>query len=204
MQNINLYLPELRDKQEWLTAYSLGLSCIGFIIVLLIAGFVNQHRLNAFEESLDTLELAVAASTGRVESIRNRAPAGNSIKLDQQLEHLRAAVASRLLVKDLIEGQSLGNNDGYSSRLAVLAQYSRDQFSLNRFRFSRGASLVELAGVTTQPESVVVLADQLKTNTPYEEASFGVLTMQPNVKRRSQFLFHFGYEPLFTAEGDLK
>ena len=200
MQNINLYLPELRPRNEWMTAHTLLVSSIGFILLLVCMGVVNSYRLGYLQQEVDDLEFQLQLAEQRVEKIKTRAPMGNSVKLDMQIAELKSTINSRLLVLDLIQSQSLGNDDGYSSRLHDLALASSADMSIGRFRFSGGASLVEMKGLSQNAEAVAGLVDRLKAAESFNSASFGGLTIVPHTTNAMQFEFHLGFEPLFNYQ----
>ncbi|WP_096087578.1 hypothetical protein [Agaribacterium haliotis] len=201
MQNINLYLPELRVKKEWMTAHTAALSCLGFVLLLLLVSIVNSHRLQALKKDVVMLEHQQLLAEQRLQSVKDRGPIGNSLKLDKQIDQLKLDINSRLLVQDLIEGQSLGNDNGFSSRLQGLARFSSEALSLDRFRFTGGASLIEMSGVCTKPELLLAYLAELQNDSAFVQSAFGSLSIaEKNSQKR--FDFSLGYEPLMSSKED--
>lgn len=200
MQNVNLYLPELRPKREWVTAWSVAIAAIGFCFVMLLASWQNQKELQLFEASVILLENQKVETSARLDKIKTKSPSGDLARLDQEIANLRNKINARLKVNNLIEGQSLGNDSGYSGRLFELAKASTSDMEIDRFRFSQGASFIEIRGYSRQPERIAELVKEIKESKSFDLASIAPLTVVKNKKTQSFYEFSYGFEPLTQFE----
>jgi len=203
MQNVNLYLPELRPKKEWMTAWTAVMLVPGFCVLMMAAFIIDSYELDRFEQSIIVLETQQAAQSQRIAAIKARIPSGLSAKLDREVEELRETLRNRMLVNDVIAGQSLGNDNGYYARLNALAATTPKSISLKHFQFSKGAAFVEIEGETRSPESIAVFIEALKQRDSFNDAGFGALSVLESDKRKSMFQFSLGFESLFVIDSDL-
>lgn len=203
MQNVNLYVPELRPKKEWLTARVLVSLSVGLLVMLVVASVVSHFQLEQYEQSIVHLESQRVAARKRVDDIKSRSSRGDVVKLEAQAQVLRQTINSRLLVNDLIVGQSLGNELGYSERLRIFAKNVPDALSLSHFRFSGGDAFVEISGQSRTPSVIADFVGILKSDPSFQSANFGNLTLSDHEKSQGVYDFSFGFEPLFLVDGAL-
>ena len=144
MQQVNLYLPELRPKKEWLTARTTGVIALGFIAMMWLGVLLSSHRLELRAQQLERMETYRQQALLRIQDIRSRARPGVSAELDEQLANIIAAIATREKLAAIMRGQELGNQQGFSAALEGLARQSMPSISLEHFRFSAGGARVEL------------------------------------------------------------
>ncbi len=202
MQSINLYLPELRPKKEWMTAWTAVLICAGFCVLLLGSTILNTFELKRYEQSIIVYENQRVAKSERIAVNRERLPKADAARLDQEIQNLKSTLRHRMLVNDVIEGQSLGNEYGYSARLEDLAASSSPAISIEQFRFARGAGFVELKGETKAPEKVAVFIEKLKRQDSFLDAGFGALSLVEEKNKRN-YKFALGFDSLFQGDGEL-
>lgn len=200
MQNVDLYLPELRPKKEWITAWSTVWLAFGFIIILSGSSIFNYFQLEHLQKNIELLQNQNVLAKSRVDAIKGRSPEGNAVKLDREINALRLRVDERLRVNELIEGQSLGNDVGFSTRLNALANAVNGSVSVGKFRFSRGASFIEMTGESKSAEDVANLIGALKGMPEYHSATFGELTIKEMKKSNTLFVYSLGFTPLFDYQ----
>lgn len=177
MQSINLYLPEYRPKREWL---SLRGSLIGFalFLVAMIAMHLNQSQnLRHLTEQVVLLQQQESTIKQQADELKNRASSSNKQLLKQQIDSLRAAIANRNAIKQVMSGNSLGNQEGFSQHMYVLGEKRVDDLVINRFAFTRGGEYVELEGHTRKPSSVPLYVHELQQTPVFSRAKFGFLTI---------------------------
>ena len=197
MQQVNLYLPEFRPRQEWITARALALTALGVILVMVFSALLAKTRLDRYEQTILVLEQQQEQARARVEAIKSRANPGDAASLDAQMARLRESINTRLVVSDLIAGQSLGFDRGYSARLGVFAETVPEGFALDQFRFSGGAAKIELRGHSRNAANIAQFVAQLKNSEAFEEATFGRLSVAESKIGQSVFSFSYGFEPVF-------
>jgi len=203
MQNVNLYVPELRPSKEWLSAKSLLTVSVGLVILLIVAGVFSQQQLKRYEKSVETLEANTAAERDSIQILKEKSPANAGTNLDNSIEILKLQVRNLSLVAELIGSQNLGNKEGYSSRLNRLAIESNSNVSISKFRFSQGESKIELAGLTSDPTRLTQFIDALQNSNSFRNAVFGSFTVHKSVKKRNTHAFSFGYEEIFNGDQKL-
>lgn len=200
MQQINLYVPELRPKRDWLTANSLVAFFLVFCLLMLTAVAVNIFQLKKYEAQVVRLESQRALSEQQVKEIKVKTPVDATRRLDAEIEGLRLKIHQRVQISELIGGQNLGNRDGFSLRFDTMAENVSSDIALTRFRFSEGLVRVELLGESKSAASIADMVGRLKSEESFEKASFGSLTMRNNKAISDRVYFSFGFAPLFNSE----
>lgn len=203
MQQVNLYLPELRPTREWLTANTVVFSVIGMVVILALVQITVTGSLKSFESNLVVIENQQVASAARVEKLKNSPLSSNRVVLEQRIEQLRTAIKSREFVGLIIEDQNLGNSEGFAAAMTGLARQSSDSIALSRIRFSAGGDAVELAGEIKRPEDIPLYLQRIQTEKSFFHSRFGLLSVAQEKNSRTGHKFSLGFESLFeeTATG---
>lgn len=202
MQQVNLYVQELRPKKEWITAKILAFSALGLFVFLVGASLLSSYQLDAYKKEVKLIEQKVESKQKHLVKIKNKHPGKASTSLDEQLVLLRDRMNQRIKIKEMIGYQSLGNQEGYSARMIQLAEKIPDDLSLSRIHFSRGAHLVNILGVSKTASSIPLLISQLQSSEQYADAEFGPLTIAEK-NNQSFYPFSYGFDPLFKYENPL-
>ncbi len=204
MQQVNLYLPELRPKKEWLTANTVLASAIGLMVMLGVIQIIVTGSVTRFESNVIIMENQQVASASRVEKLKNSPLSSNRVGLEQRIDQLRNAIKSREYVGLIIEDQNLGNSEGFAGAMTGLARQSSDSISLSRIRLSAGGSAVELAGEMKRPEDIPLYLQRIQTEKSFLQSRFGLLSVAQEKNSRSVHKFSLGFESLFdeTVAGE--
>ena len=200
MQQINLYVPELRPKKEWLTAFSLSLLVLGFCFLMAVSVGINVWQLKRYEQQVVRLEDQRVVSAQQIEQIKKRSPLASVNALDAEIKTLRQRVSQRVRISELIGRQNLGNREGYAPRMNDLANTVPDTISISRFRFSSGAQKVELEGESKSSEYIAELVSNLQARSGFAQATFGSLTAATSDNANGRTRFSFGFEPIFKVQ----
>ena len=200
MQNVNLYLPELRPKRQWLAASGVLSLSLGITLLLAILTVVASVNIADYKKSVIALEQKVSIVEENVKKIKSKNLGNSASAIDREIKQLRRAIAKKNHIATVIGSKDLGNNQGYSERLKDLARASNKKISLQQFRFSLGGKKVEVMGQTTQTTAVTDFVDELKSRPSFESATFSALTLSDNTGRTNTFDFAFGYNPLFDHQ----
>lgn len=198
MQLVNLYVPELRSKKEWLTADSIALTSLGFIFLIVFAFVFMKRDLKSYEEKIVFLEQQKTGIEARVKYIKEMPRPVDSRQIDKTLTALKKSIHSREQIGSIIEGQNLGNESGFSDHMIGFARQSMPTLSLNRIRVSRGGSFIELKGVTTSAEDVPSFIENLQSETSFSASQFGLMSVV-NDPRTSFHEFALGFDSVFLA-----
>lgn len=203
MQQVNLYLPELRPVKEWLTANTIAFSALGMVVMLAFIQVISASSLKSFESNVIVIENQQVASAARVEKLKNSPLSSNRVVLEQRIEQLRAAIKSREFVGLIIEDQNLGNSEGFAAAMTGLARQSSDSIALSHIRFSAGGDAVELAGEIKRPEDIPLYLQRIQTEKSFFNSRFGLLSVAQEKNSRTGHKFSLGFESLFgeTATG---
>lgn len=203
MQNVNLYLPELRPSREWLNARNLMIATLAYGALVVVVAIMSRQFVNKYEESVIALEEGLSIEKQRVENIKSRQPKNNAVELDQKIETLKGELRNVTNIKDLIGNQNLGNTSGYSLRLNQMAESAPAKIELNKFRFSSGNEKVEMAGKTLDPAVLTEFIDVLQQSSSFESAVFGGVAIQQNEERKTIHDFSIGYDAIFNGKNVL-
>lgn len=197
MQHINLYLPELRPKKEFLTANMLVISTVGLCLVLAMASWTLTSDLEKKRSRVIELENQKVVVQQQIDEIKKVPRVSDEIKLDQQLTELRASIRSRKQLGQIIIGQNFGNEAGFSKVLESMARQSQRTMSLEQIRISGSGRLVEFRGLTLQPENVPTYLQDLQAEESFDGVRFGLLSVAQD--RIGQPLsFAVGFEPVYA------
>jgi len=197
LQQVNLYLPELRVKREWLTAASLLASSVGVVVVYVIIYAVSNHNLQKLKQQVVTLESQRTIAEAQIEKIKTRAKPFLGNEVEAQLQYLYAALRSRKQVGAIIEGQNLGNINGFASAFEALARQSMNSIALEKISLSRGGQYLQLRGQTTRPEDVATYIQKLQSEVTFKRASFGLLSVAAGNNLSTTHVFSLGFESVY-------
>ncbi len=199
MQRVNLYVPELRVKKEWLTADSMAMSTLGFTLLMVLATVLIQNGLKDYENKINIIESQKVAAEERILRFKNMPRATNSLQFDRRLSQLRRSVAARKQIGQIIEGQNLGNEAGFSGSFQFLAKHAYNSISLEHIRISRGGSFVELGGVSKTIEDVPLYLQKLRQEDSFVGAQFGLMSVNRDAKGRGIHEFALGFESVYRV-----
>lgn len=202
LQQINLYLPELRPKQEWLTARTVAVSAGGLLCLLVIFYFLGVYQLQQMEQQVISLENQLVVVTNQLDSFKKKATPFQNNQVDTQLDYLRAALRGREQVGRIIEWQNLGNSEGFSLSLNTIARESSTSIALEKIALTRGGKLLELAGKIRQPEDIASYIQRLQTSPGFSGTQLGLLSVAAD-KNTHMHIFTLGFDPVYlSADGE--
>ncbi len=202
MQRVNLYLPELRVKKEWLTANTIALSVVGFCLLMVVAVVFTKQGLKDYEEKVAFIENQQKGAETRVNRIKNMSRTVNSFQLDRRLSKLKRSVVAREQIGQIIQGQNLGNEAGFAMSMNRFAKHSLSSISLDNIRISRGGNFVEMTGVARKIEDVPLFIQLLRQEESFADVQFGLLSAAKNQKRSGQHQFALGFESVYRLAFD--
>ncbi|VUD56798.1 hypothetical protein TDB9533_02404 [Thalassocella blandensis] len=196
MQKVNLYLPELRPRREWLTLQTVVICVVFYFLFMLFTLKVTTDDVKNLEQIVKTKENAKVASETRLEKYRNMTKSINVALMDDEIADLRMQVAARQQIRSVIEGQRLGNETGFSQNLQSLARQSLPSISLNRIRLTRGGQYVEMQGETLSPEDIAYYIELLQSEKSFGFSRFGSLSVGKQ-KHANRHVFALGFDSLY-------
>lgn len=205
MQQINLYVPELRPSTHWLTLHVIML--VAFISFILMGVFYlfsvkQQDKLRA---EIEIMEAQQEITNQGMEKFQSSVRPINSSQLDARIAELKTHITYRLALGQVIEGQNLGNERGYSEALLAMARHSLPSLSLQHIRFSQGAALSEFSGVCQTSDDVPRYIRTLQNQNAFALTQFGLLSIMhlESTANASDTLsgvhkFSVGFDNVFT------
>lgn len=196
MQQVNLYLPELRPKKEWLTANTVASSLLGFAFLMSASLYLISSNLKEYEAKIVLIEKQKEIIEIRVNHIQSSPHNINMVALEQTEKKLKKKVMAREQIGDLIQGQNLGNELGFSGAMLGFARQSFPSISLQHIRISRGGAFVELKGTTNIVENIPSFIGKLKNEPNFTESRFGLMSVV-NAKNSSLHDFALGFDSVY-------
>ena len=197
VQQINLYLPELRPKKQWITVNTLLASTVGLVVMLTLIHFYNLRSLRSFDANVITIENQQVVAKQRVEKMKKLPLPSNRNALDNRIEELQRAIKAREIVGFIIEDQNLGNAEGFAAAMDGLARQSINSVALSRIRLSSGGSVVELAGEMRKPEDIPLYLQRIQTEKSFYQSRFGLLSVAEVKEKKNVHQFSLGFDSLF-------
>ncbi len=201
MQQVNLYLPELQPKKEWLTAQTLVVCTAVYICLMLVTLFAVKADVEDAEMQASFAENAKLASEERLKKYSNMTKSLNVAQIEDDIEYLKREVNYRQQLSKIIQGQNLGNDAGFSPNLESLAKYSFQSIALTHIRLSRGGAFVELQGNTGNPIDIPTYIELLQEDDVFAQARFGAFSISRD-KARVLHDFALGFESLYQVAVD--
>lgn len=197
LQQVNLYLPELRPQRDWLNARFAALLCAAFIAFMLVMQLVWGLRAGALEEQIAQQQAVVADLQAQVDKLKLTSTAVARQPLDETVAQLEAAIANRKKVGRILSGQNMGNSQSFYAHMQSLARESHSDLALERFTFSRGGNYVQMHGWARSAEAIPLYLQRLKNDPVFQQAHFGLLSIssQPDSDRALEF--SLGYDNIY-------
>lgn len=203
IQQINLYLPELRPSRDWLTLNMLVACVLGIMAVFMASALYGTVKIAEQEKQVALVENQLATARLQLETTRGRAQFFKHNNLEGQIAYLKAAIEGRQQVGKIIAGQNLGNSKGFSQAFQALAAHSTEGFALDRIRLTQGGQQVELKGKVMKAEDVAVYLGQLRDDSAFVGSAFGLFSLAKKPDQAQSLAFHLGFESVYPkAEGD--
>ncbi len=203
MQQVNLYLPELRPQRDWPRCRDAVMVALAFLAVMVIVQVIWMLRAQAIGEQVEARQAELTQMQARLDQLEPSVAVVNQ-SFDQRISQLELAIANREKVRRVISGQNVGNSKGFHASMLTLARESRRDIALDRFSFSRGGSFVEMHGATRDAESVPLYLQRLKAAPAFDLARFGLLSVssQSSSKHGAEALeFSLGYDNVYQPAG---
>ena len=198
MQQVNLYLPELRPKKEWLTASTVLFSSVGLVLLLILSTVIGQSNLKTFEQQVIDLENQKVVTQEQITKIKSAPRVSDELQLNEKLSELKVAIKSRKKIGRIIQVQNLGNEKGFSLVMDGLARQSSGSLALSRIRFSKGGAVLEMQGQARTPESVPAYLQDLQSEPSFKNVHFGLLSLA-TTEKASIHDFTLGFQPVYTT-----
>lgn len=196
MQNINLYPPELRPKQQRLSALNSLVLAVAFTLLLLSLAANKAYERSRLEQQLLALNNSAEKLQKDLTLIQNTVAKADISKLDQTITDLRQAINDRASISSIMAEQNVGNDQGYAGQLTALAEVGKPTVALQHFRIYQGNRLANIAGQATSGVEVALFIDHLAKHPNFSATKFGHLSIAETEKPQV-FNFSLGFTTVF-------
>lgn len=178
MQQINLYLPEFRPKRDWLT-FNLSVIYVGALVACmlgyqLIVWRSEQH----WRERVTDAETQSQTLAEEVAQLKSKPASQSREAYEQKTAQLRATIANREALAQVIGGQAFGNRQGFSQYFRAISENWLEGIALTEFGLTHGGQFATLSGEATQAELVPLFIGGLRADAVFADARFGLLSLQ--------------------------
>lgn len=177
-QEINLYLPHLRPTRDYLSASTTAAGFGLLLLLFLLVGLIKHMNNRSLNQEIEQQQLVVAQQQQQLETLKQELPKSHAAQLDAEIVELRAQIARRKAIGQLIDGKSIGNTKGFSRQLQSLAENANAQLSLSRFQLLNGGAQVAIAGQTKSAEAVPYYIEALRKSDSFKHSAFGQLHIE--------------------------
>ncbi|NIB44383.1 hypothetical protein HBA55_32615 [Pseudomaricurvus alkylphenolicus] len=177
-QEINLYLPHLRPRLDYLSAPVVAAGLMAMVAVLVLLSALSGWQAGNLAEQLHQQKQRLATLEQQTEDFKSRLPASDADRLEAQITSISDEIERRRSISELIDGQSIGNAKGFSMAMDSLASQVNDQVALTGFDFIAGGRRIALAGQALSPEAVPLYVERLQVSEGFKDSLFGQLQIQ--------------------------
>lgn len=180
IQQINLYLPELRPQPDYLSTRN-ALIFIGVFFLLLLLGSVYATYRNAqLESEIASLEEHKHATEQKIAALDRKPVDQQKRELEYRITAAREALRNRQRLIEVLQGETLGNHEGFSAQIAALAELAPAGVALERFTVTAGGRDVRMVGKSRTTENIPLYLNMLRQHPAFEQSGFGELAIRRN------------------------
>lgn len=175
-QQVNLYLPELREKKVVFSTLTM-LQFTGLFLILFSGLYVFQlYKIKPFEQQLETLSTELQQLQQQVEAMESAQKKDAKTKLlDNEIAKLSSQLEQKELIAELLGSRSFGNEAGFSAYLESFARGHVQGTWLTGVDIKAGGSLLGLEGKTLSSELVPMYLQRLAEEESLQGSAFNVL-----------------------------
>lgn len=154
-QQVNLFLPEFRPQNNWLTGIRvLQVSAVVLLIIIatMVSNFVQRSGLRA---ELASVTAQLGQLTNSVNELQQEAARrGGDPELAGELEQREQRLAESRELLNFLRDTNLGNIEGFSEHIKDLSRASFDGLWLTQFNMTEGGESVYIKGLAYQSAMV--------------------------------------------------
>jgi len=187
-QEVNLYLPQLQPTVDYLSVAVVARGIVLLLFMLLMTVFFDVYQNQQLQGDIELRQTSIDSLQQQITHVKKQLPKSQAIRLDREIRALGVEIKRRQAISRLIDGQSIGNTEGFSEQLSMLSQKSSTKISLTQFGLSAGGDVVSLVGETRTPESVPAYIDRLRQSDSFSTSVFGPMSI---FRQNSSALLNF-------------
>lgn len=186
-QQINLYLPEFRHKQDPLSFDNMVLGTLGLVAIMIVVTVMelwNSNQLRGeLEQHRQSLNMIVADTE---QMIRDFGTQSEDPALAQRANELEDEVSSKRTLQRFLTGRNIGSTDGFSEYLADLARYHLGGLRLTSVMLMNGGNQVELKGEVLSPHLVPQYFQSLRQGQSFAGKEFETIRISEMADREDR------------------
>jgi hypothetical protein len=202
MQQVNLYLKELRPKFDPFAARPLLMFTGFFIGCLLLWAGIAQSRVTSMQAALDAAVSDVRNEEAKLSRLKVLGKPGDKTQLEDSTNQVRTALDNREFIKRLISSNTFGNDRGFSVLLTALSKAALKDLFLQEFGVSAGGRDVYLHGLTTRVDAVPEYIKILQQDAAMANVNFGILKLLKTANGQIEFSSGVWDEKIMGMEQD--
>jgi|GEM_PF-5793913 len=187
MQQVNLYLKELRPKFDPFAARPLLMFTGFFVACLLVWTALAQARVTSMQAVVDAASVDVRNEEAKLSRLKVLGKPGDKTQLENSTSQVRTALDNREFIKRLISSNTFGNDRGFSVLLTALSKAVLNDLFLHEFGVSAGGRDLYLRGMATRVDAVPEYIKILQQDTAMANVNFGVLKLLKTASGQIEF-----------------
>jgi len=191
-QEINLYLPSLRPRNDPLQPRWAGTYLLAALLLLSVMAIVDVFQNRSLQQQIAELQTQQQKLQNEADVIKAQLPKSRAKQLDKAIEEMRLQVERRQRIKGLVDAQNLGNAQGFSSQMLGMARQLQSGLALHTFTLSDGGAQVGFAGQVREAATVPRYIQKLQDEDAFSASQFGVMNI---AKQEGSVLLAFNLSP---------
>ena len=175
-QQINLVLPELRPRFDWLALPIVGAVALAGLLLLVVMAAVTAIQADGLQAREASLRNQLGALQQQVQSLGTLLGARKAdTGLDKQIDAVRLAVGQRREVLDIVAQGDVAGGNAYSGLLQGFSRQIVDGVWLVGFSFAQKD--IEIRGRLTDPALLSTYIGRLNEEPAFSGRRFAALDM---------------------------
>lgn len=178
-QQINLYELRLRPRHELATARNLGVAAAALLVAMLALSLSAGYQADRKTVELAVLQAQVGSERERM-TVLSKAVAERRVSpvLVNEAEKVKALLASRQEVMDVLDSGKVGNSAGFSEFMFGFSRQTQPDLWLTGFSMSAGGEEIEIRGRLLDPAKLPGYVQRLSAEPVFHGRRFAALDMR--------------------------
>jgi len=175
MQQVNLYVPELRPRRELLSAEAGAVVLASMVFILVAATMLQSHQLSVEEKQVEQQEQQLQLLTQQVDDLKANSSGEIKTDLDAEIAQLRNAIHNRQQIAKVLTGKEMGNKSGFSEYLAGISQAMPEAITLTAFSIKDSGGTAHFQGLAKKAQNIPLFFARLREQPCCKSTVFGSL-----------------------------
>jgi hypothetical protein len=177
-QEINLFQSQFKKQKKIFSAMTMVQVCIIFVVITILIYGYSYISLTPLEDKLSVLQSNLSEINNDLTLLQRQLPGESGSRLlENEIARLSNELSRRQRVQGMLSNRIIGNIDGLSGYLEVLARQHVEGAWLTKISVASGGEVMSLEGRTLSSELVPIYIDRLATESLLDGMSFNVMEM---------------------------